>query len=274
MKYILLLIFLPAVASAQVMSPVRPILSGDYTGQVRKLRGQNDPVDSVSNRRNTVMTLEGIFDPRLPVYKMKTTKNQVEILPRLEKYLDIAGSFSTYVEVKTANRQPDLQHSYAQGRPVNGTPTWRGPETGEMFSYGPAMQLLEFDGTAYAYDKYGRLTAAGTGNGNKAHIYNNNILRTATSLSQSLNVQGDLYRYGKRTWNFNMKMAHTGNQTLIRDTKDNTMTFGAGAGTSIKWFKVSGNYTHVHTDASNGNRNGFLNRVWQNALLTPVSFDN
>lgn len=274
LKYILLLIFLPVISSAQVMSPVQPITSNDYTEQIRKLKGRKDPVDSVSNQRNTVLNLKGRFDPSLPIYKMKTTQDHLEIFPGITKSLYIAGSYSSNVEVRTVNKQPALQNSFAQGRSLNGTLTWQGPETGEMFSYGPAVKLLEFDGAAYLYDQNGKLTSPGTGNGNKARTYDNSIFRTASYLSQSLHLQGDLYRYGKRTWNFSMKMGHKGENTVMRENKNTTSSIGAGIGTSIKWVNLSGNYNYVRNRFSNGNRNGFLSRVYQYSLLTPITFDN
>ncbi|GAB4416002.1 MAG: SusC/RagA family TonB-linked outer membrane protein [Bacteroidia bacterium] len=69
------------------------------------------------------------------------------------------------------NKLPDLQESYAQGRPVGGVPTWRGPNTGEGFSWGPRIADLEFDGSDYPYDQNGRLVAKGTGNGVPARAY-------------------------------------------------------------------------------------------------------
>src|SRR5829696_7086581 len=37
--------------------------------------------------------------------------------------------------------------------------------TNELFSYGPAINSLEFDGSNYAYDANGKLVAARSGNG-------------------------------------------------------------------------------------------------------------
>ncbi len=70
-----------------------------------------------------------------------------------------------------ANKFNERQSTYAQGRPLSGVPTWRGPETGEGFSWGPAIADLEFDGSDYDFDSRGRLVAQGTGNGTSAQAY-------------------------------------------------------------------------------------------------------
>ena len=74
--------------------------------------------------------------------------------------------------VDQVNKLPKSQSTYAQGRPVGGVPTWRGPETAEGFSWGPAISELEFDGDkGYEYDQNGRLVAKGTGDGVPAKAY-------------------------------------------------------------------------------------------------------
>lgn len=50
--------------------------------------------------------------------------------------------YTTALSRSEANRLPELQQSYAQGRSVNGQPEARGPETQELFSWGPALSSL------------------------------------------------------------------------------------------------------------------------------------
>jgi len=79
-----------------------------------------------------------------------------------------------------ANRFNERQSIYAQGAPnANGVPSWAGPETGQGFSWGPAIADLEFDGSEYDFDSRGRLVnkdavdADGNklGNGTPAEAY-------------------------------------------------------------------------------------------------------
>ncbi|MEL6842190.1 MAG: carboxypeptidase-like regulatory domain-containing protein [Bacteroidota bacterium] len=70
--------------------------------------------------------------------------------------------------INQVNKMPERQSTFAQGRPG----TYRGPETAEGFSWGPAIADLEYDGNAdYPYDPNGALVAKGTGNGVPAQAY-------------------------------------------------------------------------------------------------------
>jgi len=81
--------------------------------------------------------------------------------------------FGMATTVSQVNKLPEQNSMYAQGRPMSGVPTWRGPHTKEGFSWGPKISDLEFDGSEYDYDKNGMLVPKGTGNGNPARAYDN-----------------------------------------------------------------------------------------------------
>lgn len=83
-------------------------------------------------------------------------------------HISFISSFSN----EQHNRLPKLQNQYVQGRPIEGVSQWRGPETGEILSWGPNIKNLEFDGSNYAYDSNGRLVSKGTGIGIAAKSYN------------------------------------------------------------------------------------------------------
>lgn len=89
---------------------------------------------------------------------------------RVQKF-GLQLSYNTAFSWERPNRLPQLQQTYVQGRPENGVTTWRGPESGEFFSWGPPMANLEYDGASYPYDKHGRLGLLGTGNGQGVQAY-------------------------------------------------------------------------------------------------------
>ena len=53
--------------------------------------------------------------------------------------------FTTAASRSTVNKLPELQKSYAQGRAAEGELVARGPETGEIFSWGPLISTLAYD---------------------------------------------------------------------------------------------------------------------------------
>ncbi|MBW8683385.1 SusC/RagA family TonB-linked outer membrane protein [Chitinophaga rhizophila] len=274
MKYILLLLLLPTLVSAQVYSSVDPVLSKDYAEQLRKLRSTIDPVDSLAYKRNTILKLKGQFTPGIPISRMKVTADNLQISPSLTRYITIGTIYSGTIELKTHNRLPKLQDTYVQGSPVNGAPAWRGAETGELFSYGPALSSLEYDGSSYPFDQHGKLVPSGTGNGRAADNYPNDILRAAVVHSHNLSVRSELFRYGKRNWNFDFTLGRKDEKSIIRENKSVMNNLRGEIGTHWKWLTITGNYIYKDDTRTHGNRNGLLNRTYQYAMLTPVSFDN
>lgn len=274
MKLTILLLFLPTVLAAQVNTSVDPIISQDYTEQVRKLRSSIDPIDSVAYKRNTMLRLKGQFSPGTQIARLKVADGFVQISPTFTRTLKLSGSYSGTIEFKNHNRLPGLQNTYVQGRSSNGSLIWRGPETGEMFSYGPALSSLEFDGSNYPYDQSGKLVPAGSGNGKPATAYQEDIFRTAVVQSHQLRILSELFRYGKRSWNFGLTLGHGNEQLIIRDNKGSSNSLATELGTRIKWLTIKGTYLYNERERSTGNRNGILNRAYQNAILTPVSFSN
>ena len=73
--------------------------------------------------------------------------------------------YSFNVGIDHANKFPSLQNQFAQGRSESGKLQWRGADQQEIFSWGPRITSLEYDGSNYPYDQNGRLVNRGDGNG-------------------------------------------------------------------------------------------------------------
>ncbi|WP_246054177.1 TonB-dependent receptor plug domain-containing protein [Antarcticibacterium flavum] len=101
-------------------------------------------------------------------------------------------SVTSTTQFSNVSQVPELQQEFAQGRPVNGVPTYRGPETGESFSWGPRISSLEYDGdTSYPYHRLGRLVPQGTGNGQPAEAYDHyDFFVTGILQDQNVSVRG------------------------------------------------------------------------------------
>lgn len=68
--------------------------------------------------------------------------------------------YTTALSRSVANRLPDLQQRYAQGRTVNGKLEARGPEARELFSWGPALSSLSQDASGNLVPKTAGLPPA------------------------------------------------------------------------------------------------------------------
>lgn len=86
--------------------------------------------------------------------------------------------YSQVFGVLKVTQLPKVQSIFSQGRPNNGALEWLGPESNELFSWGPRISNLEFDGSSYPYDLNGRLVTVGSGNGISGKNYDNlNLFR-------------------------------------------------------------------------------------------------
>jgi hypothetical protein len=161
-----------------------------------------------------------------------------------------------------------------QGRNNNGQLSWQGPETNELFSYGPHINTLEYDGSSYLYDANGRIVQAGLGNGKKILPYNNSILRTGSSIGQHFTFNAKYKKNYQPIFTHYLKAGHSSDHTFIKTNNNESYYFATSAETIIKRFSFSGSYSLKQEEFSHSNRNGFLNRVYQSSLLTPISFSN
>ena len=268
-KALLLFLLLPFTAFAQ---QVDPVVSKDYLDLINK-----NPqfrvflVDTSNSASNSFLKLSNTYIGN-SIKKIKVHNGHLKIEPARYKFFSVTGAFNSTVEIKKINQLPALQTQYVQGRNENGNLTWHGPETNELFSYGPSINTLEFDGSNYAYDVNGRLVSKGTGNGNPARVYNNSIFRTASFLSQSLMTQFK-YKVASIEYLMKVKFVHSDENTIIRSINNSTQNFSSSLEIPVKWLTISSTYSSSSIRSSNSNRNGFLNRAYQNAILTPISFD-
>lgn len=165
---------------------------------------------------------------------------------------------------------PELQNEYAQGRPVNGTSRWRGPETGEVFAWGPDLATLEYDGSDYPFHLNGRLVPAGTGTGEGANAYSPlDIFSQGSQWKNTFSVAHQFRNvklYGKYRNNYS--------KGIIPTSSFHRNTLEAGGDYHRHDFKLKGNLTHSQTKGLFTGSAPFGYQFVRGILLTPPSFDN
>ena len=273
-RLLLCVLFLPVFSRAQ---EVKPILSKDYLDLINRDSlpwNKHIVTDTISNSRRPLFKKSGFYDGHYRVGKIVMRRDGVFLKPAYARKLMIGGSFTSTAAIKSVNQMPALQPDYVQGRSQSGALQWRGPETGELFSYGPAVRDLEFDNSSYAYDANGRLVPAGSGSGKQARSYDNSIIRTGSLFEQALALKGRYLVNGNRVLTASVRLGKGIENMVIRDNRNKTENVSVSLEALVKRLLVTGSYTAVQDRFSNNNRNGFLNRTYQQSLLTPVSFDN
>jgi len=193
-------------------------------------------------------------------------------------------NFSSSVGVDNITRMIDLQNTFAQGRPD----TYRGPETGESGSWGPAIADLEyatnpdhpnapgasaFDAAGnYKFDKNGFLVPKGTGNGVPANTYNNvdPFFQTGMNFTNSISIAG-----GGETATFRLSASDLKASGVIPNEEYNRKTVKlASTLNPIEGLTISGSVNFTKSDYVRVQQGSNTSGLLLGMLRTPGSFDN
>jgi TonB-linked SusC/RagA family outer membrane protein len=150
----------------------------------------NRAIDLNSADFETVTILKGLAAQAL--YGIRAANGVVLITTKKGKFGKTKVSFTSNTSFSDYNKVPELQRTFSQGGVINGVLTYRGPETFEGDSWGPAISTLEYDGaTDYPFDRNGRLVAAGTGNGQAANSYDHyDFFKTGLVQENNFSISG------------------------------------------------------------------------------------
>lgn len=167
-----------------------PIDNNEYGNGTGGVSRSNRAIDINPNDIASLTVLKGAAATVL--YGIRAANGAVIITTKKGEAGAPVVSVNSSMRMDQINKMPDLQKTYSQGRSSGGALTYRGPDTGEGNSWGPAISTLEFDGSDYPYDKNGRLVPVGTGNGQAANAYDNidNFFVNGYTFDNSVSVSG------------------------------------------------------------------------------------
>lgn len=247
---------------------VNPIISSDYTDKLKK---PEDPViEGIPSGDYEFDIRENI--PNSSLMKIVREKDGFYHLKYESQYHKISFEVNQDFTFSTPMRLPKYQNSYSQGRSLNGNQTYQSPETGEIFSWGPNINSLEYSANPSEYYPQGNIVNKGSGNGKELQLYNQNHFYQNTQdnklsfITQIESPKGNFLKI-----NFGYK---TGN-IVIPTSRNNEIT------TSLKYFRqVSANgkidallsYNDFENNLSNANFG--VNKIIFANVITPVHFDN
>ena len=180
-------------------------------------------------------------------------------------------TFSSSFTLDQVNRLPARQNGFAQGRPLAGASVWRGPATGEGFSWGPALGSLEYTGAPDDFDRRGPLTTAGNGNGNPAAAHSPYaFFRTGTAADQALAVS----RQGGET-RVSVGVGRKDQQHVIPGSALYRNNLSARLGTRLfHALRLDYALALSETGGTLLPRGGNLACIVSSVMRTPPSFDN
>lgn len=246
-----------------------PIDNSSSLNGVGGVDNSNRAIDINQNDIASITILKGTAAQA--IYGLRASNGVILITTRSGQSGKPRVTLSSSISVSEVTNLPELQKQYAQGRPVGGQLTWRGPETGEGFSWGPAISDLEFDGSDYAYDSGGRLVASGSGNGRPAVAYDNYnffVSGITTDLNASVSGGNEKVKY--------FVSAGKNDQTGTSPVEDfGRKSFRANINTDLSdKFNLLASGTYVNSGGRRVQRGSNISGIMLGLLRTTPTFDN
>lgn len=163
------------------------------------------------------------------------------------------------------NRLPEIQNNYAQGRSANGVLLWQGPETGEIYSWGPVISSLNYNNnSAYAFDRNGSLSP--NSNGGTAQAYDPlSFFRAGFSTSNVLEVSKELPGY--RQFYVQAKDQRTWSPIPFATSRSNLIRVNG------RYDILRASLQYYNTGATLPNRGANWQNIMGSVLSTPPTFD-
>ena len=249
--------------------PVKPIVKDAYVKRLNQSDNPDFQIPDINGSNQKYTLSQRYFNySRIKQINRQKDKIKVKIYPE-EIYFEIGVNQKSSLQFVQQKNLPALQNQFAQGRPANGTLTLFGPETGELFSYGPRLANLEYDGQVYPYDTNGQLVNMGDGNGINAQSYDESVFQTGLNTFTALDfiIHSDQHQVAFNYTNNNFKdlFNKSGNKTNAIDLNYTNKGEILHWDTSIRYSK---------SKVGNANINAFHNQVYLADLITPASFSN
>jgi hypothetical protein len=234
----------------------------------------NKEMDQYNLENAKKVTIKGSDDYILKVRKIALKNDSLYQLKELNnRNILINGSFTSSFDIKSRNSILQTQNRFVQGRSENGFLVWRGPETDEMFSFGPDVSTLGFDNQPYQYDQNGRLVNLSNGI-SPAKAYSNDLFKTTFGFNNQLRINTFLKQGYREIFRFALDLGQQRDQMYFIDQFNLINSLKTKLNSNFNGYMLNFGFNYEENKATNANRIGLFNRAYQNALLTPISFSN
>jgi len=247
-----------------------PISNSESGNDVDGVDQSNRAIDINPNDIEDMTILKGAAATAL--YGVRAANGAVIITTKKGVSGDARVTVSAAYSIDQVNKLPNRQSEFAQGRPSGGVNIYRGPETTEGFSWGPAISSLEYDGNSdYFFNSNGSLVPEGTGNGQAAQAYDPfTFFDTGNTYDLNVSVQGGsdkntYYISGGRLSSNGIVPNATFERNTFKLTTNSKITDKLDIGLSANYINSGGNRIQ---------RGSNIQGVMLGLLRTTPTFDN
>jgi len=245
--------------------PVEQIKNKAYKSALQKSQQNLNFIPSISTSKHTFKNSNNNFH-RIKAIQVDNSKVQLTYF-KPDIFLEAGvNNTSIYRFIKKSNLF-QTQSTFTQGRPINNNLTWQGPETNEIFSFGPSIGSLSFNSNNPSiYDNNGSLEANNT---KPTKPYSNQVF--STSLTNKIHNYFKIFNQHKL---YQLDLNYNTNKDVFNQEQNNYL--GADFNFRTKDKKVNWNVTASYTKAKDyiNNVNGLQNKIVFSNYITPVSFQN
>lgn len=242
----------------------------DSTGKLPKHIGNMEKAKKVRIEQNKKIVYHKIrnikYNPITKKFKIKTYHpNSNPLLGNFRL------GFTSLTQFSYANRLPELQSQFAQGRPIAGESSWQGAETNEVFSWGPALNTLVYDGSPTPYQRNGNLISqASNPNGQTAQSFNaQDFFGIGLQTRNYIDVE-----YEKNKFAFHSSLSYRNEQGILHQNQREEIAINLNVSQKLKTWTLkekivySNNQLNLPLIANNWQQ--IIGAIWR----TPTSFDN
>ncbi|GGD15444.1 carboxypeptidase-like regulatory domain-containing protein [Hyunsoonleella pacifica] len=256
--------------SSKLKVPVKDIKSKAYKDAVKNLKKDAFSIPSIVDSDKTYNRNSYFQYNRIKTIDVQKDKVKLSYFDP-DIYFEVGLKTINSFQFVQSSNLPALQTRYSQGLSNNGAFVFQGPETGNVFSYGPQLNVLEFDGNNYSFDINGKLVGIGDGNGVPANTYENTIFNTSIKSTHNafFNISTDVESFKFDVTNTSQKDLYDVERSTSNNVLFNYEKRANGKKVSWNVFVKFGNQ-----DNNQPNINGFQNNLLLNTWVTPPSFEN
>ena len=143
---------------------------------------------------------------------------------------------------------------------------------GNMFSYGPKIADLEYDGdTNYKWDPKGKLVPKGTGNGTPAQYYDPyEFFQTGLSTNNGINISN-----GNEMGNFYFSLSNLNQEGIVPNNKYGRTTMRLNANTKLSdKIAVGADFAYTNSTATQIQKGSNVSGIMLGLVRTATTFDN